>query len=577
MSEAAAPSISSSAMDPFEFLKIKLNPDGSLTRNYVVPTVPPSPTPPTSEPSLSVDIPLNAATNTSFRLFLPHPPPAQKLPLILYFHGGGFILYHPSSFIFHHSCTPLAASLPAVIASVDYRLSPEHRLPAAYDDALDALLWAQDQARDPAQAHPWLSDHVDFSKCFLMGSSAGGNIAYFAALVHSTTISPLSKSSESGSQRSDSELRLVNDRILPLPANDLMWSLSLPEGTDRDHVYCNPTAADAAHGDKIGRLPACFINGYGGDPLVDKQKELARILEARGVRVEKRFVEDGNYVVPTVPPSPTPPTSEPSLSVDIPLNAAANTSLRLFLPHPPPAQKLPLIIHIHGGGFILFHPSSVISHQFCTSLAASLPAVIASVDYRLSPEHRLPAAYDDALDALLWAQAQARDPAQAHPWLRDHVDFSNAPCTRPRLSPLKILGIFMNVPYFSGSQRSDSELRLVNDRILPLPANDLMWSLSLPEGTDRDHVYCNPTAVEFAYGNKIGRLPACFINGYGGDPLVDKQKEFAKILEARGVRVEKRFVEDGYHAVEIFDETKALALAQNIKNFVLSLTSEFSK
>ncbi|QCE02873.1 gibberellin receptor GID1 [Vigna unguiculata] len=144
------------------------------------------------------------------------------------------------------------------------------------------------------------------------------------------------------------------------------------------------------------------------------------------------------------------------------------------------------------------------------------------------------------------------------------------------LSPLKILGIFMNVPYFSGSQRSDSELRLVNDRILPLPANDLMWSLSLPEGADRDHVYCNPTAAESAYGNKIGRLPACFINGYGGDPLVDKQKEFAKILEARGVRVEKRFVEDGYHAVEIFDETKALALAQNIKNFVLSLTSEFS-
>ncbi|XP_027908302.1 probable carboxylesterase 8 [Vigna unguiculata] len=305
MSEAAAPSISSSAMDPFEFLKIKLNPDGSLTRNYVVPTVPPSLTPPTSEPSLSVDIPLNAATNTSLRLFLPHPPPAQKLPLILYFHGGGFILYHPSSFIFHHSCTPLAASLPAVIASVDYRLSPEHRLPAAYDDALDALLWAQDQARDPAQAHPWLSDHVDFSKCFLMGSSAGGNIAYFAALrALDHDLSPLkilgivmNAPYFSGSQRSDSELRLVNDRILPLPANDLMWSLSLPEGADRDHVYCNPTAADAAHGDKIGRLPACFINGYGGDPLVDKQKELARILEARGVRVEKRFVEDGYHAV----------------------------------------------------------------------------------------------------------------------------------------------------------------------------------------------------------------------------------------------------------------------------------------
>jgi len=103
-----------------------------------------------------------------------------------------------------------------------------------------------------------------------------------------------------------------------------------------------------------------------------------------------------------------------------------------------------------------------------------------------------------------------------------------------------------------------------------------MWALSLPEGADRDHVYCNPTAAEAAHADKIGQLPACFINGYGGDPLVDKQKEFVKILEARGVRVEKRFVEDGYHGVEIFDQAKALALTQNIKNFILSVISQSS-
>jgi len=103
-----------------------------------------------------------------------------------------------------------------------------------------------------------------------------------------------------------------------------------------------------------------------------------------------------------------------------------------------------------------------------------------------------------------------------------------------------------------------------------------MWSLSLPEGADRDHEYCNPTAAEAAHGEKIGQLPACFINGYGGDPLVDKEKELVKILEARGVRVEKRFVEDGYHIVEIFDEAKALVFYQDIKNFVFSFTSQSS-
>ncbi|KAK8944988.1 putative carboxylesterase 8 [Platanthera zijinensis] len=274
-------------MDPFTFLKISLNPDGSLTRHGEPPTSPASESDP-SLPALSKDVLLNPDHGTWIRIFLPSSPPpaAHSLPIILYFHGGGFILFSAATALFHTSCSRVAASLPALVLAVEYRLAPEHRLPAAYHDAHDALL----------------RTHADFSRCFLMGSSSGGNIAYRAALRAAVTnLEPLKLEGVllnqpyfGGERRTESEERMAEDHIVPLPANDLMWDLALPVGASRDHEFCNPMAKEEAAAEM---LPPCLVRGYLGDPLIDRQRDLAQMLEKKGVRVVGFLEEEGHHAI----------------------------------------------------------------------------------------------------------------------------------------------------------------------------------------------------------------------------------------------------------------------------------------
>ncbi|KAG6489600.1 probable carboxylesterase 8 [Zingiber officinale] len=303
------------AMDPYKVLRISRNADGSLTRDAIFPLSPPS----SDAAVLCRDLPLDSARRTGIRLFLPLPslPPAgSKLPVIVYIHGGGFIIFRAASSPFHGLCSRLAAALPAVVLSVDYRLAPEHRLPAAFEDALDALFWLRAHATGASAEGnlPFpLTECADFSRCFLMGDSAGATIAFHAALRAAAiqdSLAPLSIAGLvldqpyfGGIERTDSEERLKNGKILSLAENDLMWELALPEGVDRDHEYSNPFKNEEKLFAGLRDFPPCLVRGHTGDPLLDRQKEFARLLQRRGVIVVTSLESDGCHGVELIDPS----------------------------------------------------------------------------------------------------------------------------------------------------------------------------------------------------------------------------------------------------------------------------------
>ncbi|MED6182752.1 hypothetical protein PIB30_031630 [Stylosanthes scabra] len=288
-----------------ELFKIVHNPsDGTITLlRKPDPHSPPQSDPTLPIPVLSKDLTINPKNNTSLRLFLPRNALTHdnnnKLPLIVFFHPSGFILMSAATTVFHNFCLQMADNLAALVASVDYRLAPEHRLPAAYHDAMEALHFIK------ASNDEWLTKHVDYSTCYLMGSSSGANIAYHAGLRaasdHDLDLKPLKikglilrQVACGGTKRTESELRLEKDPILPLSDADLMWELALPVGVDRDHEYSNLTVGDGGRllekvRDQGWRV---LVSGSGGDPLVDRNVELVKLMKEKGVCVVSDFEDD---------------------------------------------------------------------------------------------------------------------------------------------------------------------------------------------------------------------------------------------------------------------------------------------
>jgi len=111
------------------------------------------------------------------RLYKPAAPVSQKhcaekQALIIYFHGGGYVLGNIDTY--DKQSRAIANRTGAYVLTVDYRLAPEHKFPAAAEDAIGAALWAFDHAG----THGYNAD-----KIIVMGDSAGGGLAAMATII----------------------------------------------------------------------------------------------------------------------------------------------------------------------------------------------------------------------------------------------------------------------------------------------------------------------------------------------------------------------------------------------------------
>lgn len=93
--------------------------------------------------------------------------------------------------------------------------------------------------------------------------------------------------------------------------------------------------------------------------------------------------------------------------VTCPARDGATLALRLYLPPGQVDRPLPVLVYLHGGGFVV---GSIASHDgVCREFCARTPCAVLTVDYRRAPEHRFPTALHDGADALAWLAVNAQD------------------------------------------------------------------------------------------------------------------------------------------------------------------------
>jgi acetyl esterase/lipase len=216
------------------------------------------------------------APDVAVRVYRPAPA-TEAVGAALYIHGGGFTV--GSIEMEHANAVRLASGVGVVVASVEYRLAPEHPYPAAIEDCFAALTWLHAQGAELG---------VDTTRIAVVGSSAGGGLAAGLSLLARDRGGPPICFQFLGIPEIDDRLETPSmQQFVDTP----MWSRGSAEQSWRRylgdlHGGDVPPYAAPARATDLTRLPAAYVSTMEFDPLRDEGILYALRLLQAGVTVE---------------------------------------------------------------------------------------------------------------------------------------------------------------------------------------------------------------------------------------------------------------------------------------------------
>jgi acetyl esterase len=210
-----------------------------------------------------------------------YSPPGKPIGILVYFHGGGWVVGDIASH--DYVCRALTNAAGCVVVSVDYRLAPEHKFPAGPEDCYAATEWVPKNAASLGSD----ADHIAVG-----GDSAGGNLAAVISLMardrkgprirHQMLIYPVT---DAAMDTPSYKEFTADGFVLSKLDMEWFWGYYLANKRDGENPYASPSRAS-----NLSNLPPAHIITASHDPLRDEGEAYAELLKKAGNRVKvKRY------------------------------------------------------------------------------------------------------------------------------------------------------------------------------------------------------------------------------------------------------------------------------------------------